>query len=344
MTQKASNKLIGAFIVGALLLVLSAIMVFGSGRFFTETERYVLFFQGSVKGLNVGSPVLFRGVKIGSVVKVVLEADIENLDIRIPVVIEIEPGKFKLVGGSKRLIRDDDVDDALDQLVRLGLRGQLQSLSLVTGQLVVELDFHKDSEIKLVGVHTEYPEIPTVPSPIEQLAETFKKFPLQKMAKKLMSALDGLDALLTSPELQGAIKDLSQALKSTNRLVSTVEARVDPVADEVEATVRDARKLVRRVDARVATVGEKMQGIVDKADAQVDPMAQSIKTTAETATLALQQAMKTLEAAERELSPESKLRYQFNKTLQDLAETARSIRIWAEYLERHPEALIRGKE
>jgi len=85
MSKQANMALIGGFVVGALALVFAGVMVFGSGKFLQETANYVLYFDGSLKGLNVGSPVVWKGVKIGSVTDIQLQADAVDLTIQDPV-------------------------------------------------------------------------------------------------------------------------------------------------------------------------------------------------------------------------------------------------------------------
>ena len=89
MSKSANKTLIGAFVVGATALLLLAIAVFGSGKLFQTTSRYVLFFDGSISGLSVGSPVLFRGVPVGRVVEIRLTGDLDNLVFQTPVFIEL---------------------------------------------------------------------------------------------------------------------------------------------------------------------------------------------------------------------------------------------------------------
>ncbi|MFQ8737158.1 MAG: MlaD family protein [Bilophila wadsworthia] len=110
MSKSANKTLIGAFVVGATALLLLAIAVFGSGKLFQTTSRYVLFFDGSISGLSVGSPVLFRGVPVGRVVEIRLTGDLDNLVFQTPVFIELnkkDEGRFSVSDGdiSKRISR-----------------------------------------------------------------------------------------------------------------------------------------------------------------------------------------------------------------------------------------------
>jgi len=68
MAKQANKTMIGLFVLGAIVLLVAGLVTLGSGRYFKETHRYVTFFDGSVKGLAVGAPVMFRGVSIGKVV------------------------------------------------------------------------------------------------------------------------------------------------------------------------------------------------------------------------------------------------------------------------------------
>jgi paraquat-inducible protein B len=162
MSKPASKALIGGFVVGAIGLVIAGVLIFGSAKFLQETFKFVMYFEGSVKNLNVGSPVVFRGVKIGTVTDILLRYDPEDMSIKIPVIIEIEPDRVEVIGG---IPREPDPELTISELVERGLRAMLQMQSFVTGQLMVELDFHPDKPIKLVGGDTGYPEIPTIPSP-----------------------------------------------------------------------------------------------------------------------------------------------------------------------------------
>ena len=141
MSKKASSTLIGGFVVGAAALTVAAVLIFGSGGFLKNKSAYVLYFDGNVAGLNVGAPVAFRGVTIGSVSKIVINFDTNDHSLRIPVFVELDTDKIKFVGGTSPNISEDSI--VLD-LVNRGLRAQLKVQSLVTGLLYVEFGFHPE--------------------------------------------------------------------------------------------------------------------------------------------------------------------------------------------------------
>ena len=140
MNGKASKTLIGAFVVGAVILIVAGLMVFGGGKFMKKTQEFVCFFEGSVKGLSVGAPVLVGGVKIGSVKSVSIEYNPKTLAFYVPVIIEAQLDKIRLIKG-KRI----PMDEMLPRLIKRGLRAQLTMGSLITGQLIIELDYHPDT-------------------------------------------------------------------------------------------------------------------------------------------------------------------------------------------------------
>ena len=333
MSKQANKTVIGGFVVGAVALVVAGILIFGSGKFLAEKETYVMYFKGSVSGLNVGSAVVFRGVKIGSVTNIALYADPADLSIRIPVFIGVKPDKFKIVRGEAQRHGPKKI---LELLIKRGLRAQLQMQSMVTGQLMVELDFHPDKPIKLVGADPEYMEIPTIQSSLEGLVKQIEKAPIEEILNKLLSAVEGIESIVNSKEVKESLVTLDQTLNDIHKLVLNIDSRIEPLASGIDETMREFGKLARNIDGKVGplvssideTVGD-IGKLAQDIDAKIDPLVSSIENT-----------VKALGATIGEDSP---LIYQLNETLKGLLAAANSIRVLADYLERHPESLIRGK-
>jgi paraquat-inducible protein B len=344
MSKQANKTMIGGFIVGAVALVVAGVLVFGSGRFLTERLTYVLHFEGSVKGLNIGSPVLFRGVKVGTVKDIQIQADPETVTIQIPVLIDLEPKRF---GGDRRA---RDPEARFESLLKAGLRARLELQSLVTGQLMVELDFHPDTTVKLVDDESGYPEIPTIQSGMQELARTIEKLPLDQLATKLTSAIAGIERAVNSPDVTEIISTLNQTLQDLQKLVRNVDNRIEPLASSLEDTIEDYGKLARDVDEKVEPLASGVDKVlkdtrklVRNIDGQVTPLLSSVQRTAKLADAALVQAEQTLKTIEGVAGKDSAVVYQLTNMMKELSAAARSIRAWANYLERHPEALIRGK-
>jgi paraquat-inducible protein B len=346
MAKQASKTLIGGFVVGAVALVVAGLLIFGSGKFFKETRHYVLFFQGSLKGLNHGSPVVFKGVKMGSVIDIAIQVNTEDLTVQIPVIIETDPSHFEIIHGMKEI----DAEKNLPTLIERGFRAQLQMQSFVTGQLMVSLDFHPGTPVRLVGVNTEYPEIPTIPTPLEQLSETLQDLPLEELVNRLMSAVEGIDKFVNSPDLKGSISSLKLALDDTRKLIGNIDSQIKPLAIGIDTTVKDYGKLARNVDSQVKPLLSNVNKAVKDygklardVDQEVEPLATSIDKTLKSTRETLAQADKTLAAAEADLSEDSPTIYELNNALREISAMARSIRQLADYLKRHPEALLSGK-
>ncbi len=205
-------------------------------RTYRESTFYLAYFDGSVQGLVAGSPVMFRGIRIGEVVDLKLVYDAENVAFRIPVLMKLQPERIE-VGAEE--VRGDR---PLVALVKRGLRAQLESASLLTGQLQIEFDIHPDADPAQVDFSGPYPAIPTLPRPLDQLAtgiaaivDKLEELPIEeigqelnKSLKALSSTLDSADALLdpdgpTRRELNRAIAELAQAARSARLLADYLE-------------------------------------------------------------------------------------------------------------------------
>jgi len=347
MSKPTNKTLIGVFVVGAVALIVAGVLVFGSGRFLQKTIKFVMYFEGSVKGLNVGAPVVFRGVKVGTVTDILLRFHPADAAFRIPVFVKIEPERVEVIGEAPTR---EDPQRIRDFLVESGLRARLQMQSLVTGQLMVELDFHPDKPVKLVGGDTGYPEIPTIPSPLKELSKTIEEAPIKEIFKGLLSAVEGIERIVNSPEVIGAIRSLNQVLEDARMLVRNIDGQVAPLASSIERTVRDTRKLVLNVNAQIPPLTSSIKETVEdygklarNVDGQVAPLASSIEETLEKTRAALEQARKSLAVAEDDLAEDSPLLVELDNTLKEVGAAARSIRLLADYLKRHPEALLKGK-
>jgi len=324
-------------------------VVFGSGKFFTPTRKFVLFFEGSVNGLSVGAPVTFRGVKIGSVTEIKILLDAGDLSLKIPVFIDIDPTRITQINvtGEKEHLEDQVF---VESLIERGLRAQLGMQSLVTGQLFVDLDFFPSRPARLVQLDTSVRELPTIPSPLEELSRTLQTLPLSEIANKTMLAIEGIERFINSPELKEIIRSLDDSVDEAKVLLHNLNAQVQPVAKNVEKTLDDAQVLLENINRQVGPLAKKIEatiqdtrGVVVNINKHIDPMVQTLQTTFEATRTALHQANQTLKDIQGTTGQGSVLHYELTKTLQSLSSAAASIRVLADYLERHPEALIRGK-
>ena len=395
MSKMANKSLIGAFVIGAIALAVISVIIFGSGKFFKKQLEFIMYFQGSIKGLSVGSPVILRGVKIGEVKDIILRVRPSDLSFFIPVIVEIDPSRIQSEGTRAKPY------ESIQGLIDKGLRAQLQSQSFVTGQLAVGVDFYPDKPAKLLGLDKKYHEIPTVPTPIEELQKTIEELNLKEFAEKVKSTLDGVEKAVNSPEIQKALKSVSAAaeearvmvknvngqitplVSNANEMVKTVNSQVGPLASNLNETVKDAQKLVQNLDRQMTTLLPSIEGtmkdaqkLVQHVDTRIDPMAANaeeamkginslvnndvknlvgnldqgvvrvmpeLAKNLETLRATLQEAQGALRSVGGTTGGPSPLIYQLTQTLEELANAAQSLRSMADYLEQHPEALIRGK-
>ena len=163
MAKQASKTVIGVFVVGSIAMLIAAVIIFGSGDLFKERIKFVMFFEDSVKGLAVGAPVIWRGVQVGSVSSIVLQANPKNLTIDVPVVIEFDPDRIEIEGKRSR-----NPSEELKRLIAKGLRARMAIQSFVTGSSMIQIEFLPDTPVRLTGLDKEYPEIPTVRSAMDQ--------------------------------------------------------------------------------------------------------------------------------------------------------------------------------
>ncbi|MFC1580686.1 MlaD family protein [Thermodesulfobacteriota bacterium] len=354
MSKQASRTVIGGFVLGAIVLAVIAITIFGKGDYFKKRPVYVMFFQGSVKGLQVGSPVLLRGVRIGSVKKINIDFYPDTDEVEIPVFVEMEPdsihvrGKTHFVPGSP---------ERQKVLIEEGLRGQLEMQSLITGQLLIQLNFHPDTPAKFVGRYPKYQEIPTIPSTTEEIMNLLKKFPLEETAHKLIKILDGLDDFINSPDFQGIPAEAKGTIKDTRGLVQNINTHVEPIASKMGKTIDNYDKLARDFDVKVTPVLADLRAAIQKgkdALAQVEQtmdiehgksaeIADSIGGAADAIARAADDARPALTNIKDLTAEDATTIYNLNSMLKETAAAARSIRTLTDYLARHPEALISGK-
>jgi paraquat-inducible protein B len=333
VASKIKKSMIGAFVLGAVALGVGAVIVFGSGMFFTPKYEFIMFFENSVSGLQVGAPVLFRGVPIGQVTGISIDADAGDLHFYIPVVVEIEGGKVRMtVNKNSKKPKDEsliqasqnDAHELLNKLVERGLRAQLVTQSFVTGQLAVALDIMPDTAVRLVGDST-LPEIPTVPSAFEKLTQTLTKLPLETLVDRLTAAVTGIDNLVNSPEIQNLPVKLDTTLDAGKTLLRDLQGKVDPLAQNLDVAIQSYTELARDLNQRtsgLSTAAGKTLGMLD--------------TT-------LKEGSAALASIQRLTRSDSPTVTDLNTALREIATAARSLRALADYLERHPEALIQGK-
>ena len=238
---KPNKRAVGAFMIfGIVLVVLSLIFFFGN-RLTRKTTTPVLFFEGSVSGLSVGSQVYFRGVPVGKVERIQLLPNSQD-KIIIPVFISFDD---KVVtSATQAAVETVGETHWLDALVAHGLKGKLQTQSVLTGQMMIELDFYPQYPAKFLAKKygIDEPEIPTVPSIFDELSQNLQKIPLQDISNNTNALLQNLNN--TIPEL---LRQTTAAVAAINHVVSTL-------GDPVSSSVTDLNKMIRDVSDAAQSV------------------------------------------------------------------------------------------
>ncbi|MCX7098653.1 MAG: MlaD family protein [Methylococcales bacterium] len=251
-----------------------------------RTVKVVMYFSESIRGLSIGAPVLLRGIPIGRVTDINLEINVKSADIFIPVIVEVEPERIKMINAPETMSTKDNIA----HLVKKGLRAQLQTGSLLTGQLYVALDLFPESKVELHPNNTGLMEFPTTPNAMDKIID---------------SAQTIMDKIAKLP-------------------LETMSSEINKTLESLQGTSRAATKTLNTADGALSSV--------DK--------------TLKTADVTLKSADKTLDSAHQVLTtlePGSTTQYELNQLLQELTQTASSVKQLADYLEKHPESLIRGK-
>jgi paraquat-inducible protein B len=182
------------------------------------------------------------------------------------------------------------------------------------------------------------------------LTKKVKDLDVEELYTKISEALTGFTAFVNSPDLSKSVQTLYLAMEDVRGLIQNIDNRIDPIAVGLEDTIRDTQHLVRRIDSKIdplqkelSEVDRDIQQLITVIQSRVKRLAASMEKTNKSAVAALSQAEKTLKTVEGVTKEDSPVLYELTRTLQQLSAAARSIRVWADYLERHPEALLRGK-
>lgn len=314
--------LIGGFVLGGLALGVAAILLFGSLRLFRPSLKAVVFFQGSVSGLVVGAPVTFRGVRIGSVQRILLRLDAKDLTARIPVYLDLQQDLVTMVNGNLPARHA-----SFDRLLEAGLKAQLYTASFVTGQLQVDLDFRPDIKVAPVPTDQSVPEIPTIPSQLEALTDQVKALQLPQLVEHAQRSLASIQRVTDQlNDKIGPFIDSAKATSDSARDTLTVTAvAVRQVQAATTHTLGDIDQLAVLGRQQLTARGGELSRVLTEAE----------RTMRQTATLTASLNDMT--------SPRSQTRTDLQSAIRDLAATASSLRNFSREVERNPSTILTGK-
>lgn len=265
---------------------------------------FVADFESSTRGLRPGAPVEFRGIRLGSVTDVRLRTDLAAHQALIRVEFNLEPQR---VEGMALGLAEDEAYERVDSYVQQGLRAQLATGNLLTGELYIDLDFQTDSPPAGLDRSGDVPVMPSVPTDLQAITASvtglltrLAELPLESILGNLEQTTSRLESLVSSPELAAGLADAAAAAGDLRTLIAGVGTAAGPLLGTTEATMRSLRAAVA-------------------------------------------QSERTLQEFDSFLGEGSTTQFQVERVLQELTAAARSIRSFADTLERDPGALIRGR-
>jgi paraquat-inducible protein B len=330
MSKQANTVVIGAFVVGAFLILFSALFYLSGNVFKRNADVGLMVFDGSVKGLKVGAPVAFKGVQIGEVTDFDVIVDLDTYEVLTPVEVRIYGDRVVGVSGGERIENSDY--DPTEALIKRGLRAQLQTQSLLTGLLYIQLDFHPTREPRFTAEDLEKYDIdddinivPTIPTDFERLARGLEEFDFKALFENIETTLNGIDRLINDEDLQA-------------------------LPENINATLAAIEDMSRRLDGEVATLSPGLNELLTEAGGTMKTLNADMPELSADAQLALQElrtalgaAGSTLSNVDHLLSDDSAVMYDVRRAAQELSAAGRALQSLAETLETQPESLLRGK-
>lgn len=355
MAKRAQPTIIGAFVVGALGLAALSVVLLSEGGLFEQRPRHVMYFEGSVYGLQVGSPVIFRGVKVGTVTEIALYLNPDDAGFSIPVTARLDPRTVQGPDAAERV--------SIPDLVEQGLRARLGLQSLITRQLYIEVDFFPERPAVFRAKVPDPAEIPTIPTPFQEMVRRFEDFPVDRLLENISTTAESVTRLVSSEELASVIRGMDDALMELTELARSLREGTGPLAGSVEATLEEARealaatratleaseRLLRSADETVRGAGRTLAGADRALETADEALGRIAALSAEDSALvvnlnaALLELSRAARSARDLASEDSELVVNMNETLDELRRSARAVRSLADVLERQPESLLRGR-
>lgn len=323
MSHRANPTLIGAFVAGGLALAVAGTLFFGSGNFFSSQKTFVLYFSGSVNGLEIGSPVKFKGVPIGEVTDIRINYNqIETNVVYMPVFIQVDEGTLEQINEGPLHLSSQT---GMEYSIRHGLRAKLETESILTGRLYVDLDLYPEASPPVFLQREErFPEIPTVSSPLAKLVKSLGKIDLQDFTRRVESILKRVDDGLGEIEFATINRQVVAALDSLNALLNS---------PNFEAGLRS-----------ISSMSEEARALLARVDQKIDPLTNSVLDSMGQFQGALGRLQGLLEDVNRMVAADSPLSYEIGETMREFREAARSVRLLADLLNRNPKSILTGRK
>lgn len=325
--KRFNSSVIGVFVIGALALAVVGLITFGGQGWWRDRSEFVIYFKESVHGLERGSSIKFKGVRAGRVAEINVTYHPETGTAIAQVVCEVDRSTVVDPQGRELDIRQDET---LRRLVEEGLQARLNLIG-ITGMLFIELDFFGETRKESFALgHPELQVVPSLPSALSGVTDH-----VAEVARQLESMdFEGLGAAAT---------------RFLNTASTTLEeANLEELIGSLHETVEGLNELLRSEELRSAVTSagqsfEDMSRLARRMEAQVDPLAENLGATSEELRATLEEVAETFSALHDIVGPRLGLGPHLAETLDNLNEAARSVQRLADFLERNPQALLRGR-
>ncbi len=354
--SKPRYSLLGAFLIGALIISVIGLAMFFGGNLGSDKTRAVMVFRGNVTGLEIGTPVQFRGMKIGEVKRVRTIYQPDSKQVLFPVYAEFT-GKIEIPGYDK-LANSDGVRAAwISGMVERGLRAQLQTKSFVTGQQMIMLDFVDDNEAVYSKIEGDLLEIPTVRSPNEALVDTVRELPVREIVVQAQGLLSNMNKLMAGEGGKPGV--LPQTLAQFAQTAKALETRLPLLTTELQSTTREIRETLAGARTAMDGLNKTAAMIAQRTDslgAQLDTGVRDFSSLTQRAQTSLSQFDRSLGRIEQSLgrmdsslaqldfalSEDAPLGSGLNQTMRQIEAASRSLRFMSDALQRQPNSLVFG--
>lgn len=317
--SKPKSVAIGAFIVGALLLVFIALLFFSGGQLFSHKERVIMYFAGSIQGLQVGAPIKLKGVVLGEITGIQINFQSDDKNVLTAVTADLALQRINRKGGN---VDRDFFEDAITR----GLRAQLNYQSFLTGLLYVELDFFPDTPSQIYGFQHDILELPTVGTEFEEISKNLQDLNIKGVIDNLEKLSANIAKLVESGAVEKTLGSVKNAADSIDQTAIGLRTDVNNISRDLNKTTSELTILLKSLNQQAPAITNNLNQtliLLQKSLDQFNNTAQTLDTT---------------------FAEDSPLIYQLNRTLKDVSRSANALNDLSDTLEQQPESLLRGKK
>lgn len=333
MSERARPLHIGAFLLGGLALLVAAVFLISGGHWLERQDRVLMHFRGSTFGLQVGAPVVFRGVRVGTVRSIDLQYDAGPQDYAIAVGADLDHDALLRLRGPQSSA--DAAPAILDTLVQRGLTAQLGMQSLLTGQLYIDLDLRPHVTALRLNLGGREPEIPTSPTAIQALKSQLEGLDVKKLVDDVASIAASAKSLVERPQLVETLDNVARISADIRQVTQHLDQRIALLTGSTQRTLQATRQSMDRA----ALAADRIASAAGRVDALLAPDSAVMRS----ARTSLDELAATLAALRQQADGDSELMRHADQAIQDVSRAATAVRDLSEMLERQPQALIRGR-